>query len=146
MDMQSIISFEKVKALIPQKKPFDMVDGLLAYFDNEVKTNFQIREDNLFVENGCFNASGMLENIAQSIALHTSYGYFLRKEKAPIGYIGSISNVKVFNLPKLNSTIKTHVKIIQEFMGVTLIEGEVFCNDKLCLQTKMKTFIASNSE
>lgn len=142
MNNQSIIAASRVKELIPQKFPFDMVDGLFCYKEEAVETSFLIRKDNLFIENGKFNESGMIENIAQSIALHTSYGYFLRKEKAPIGYIGTVDNVEAFCFPSVNTTIRTHVRIIKEFMGITLIEGCVISDGKVCLKAKMKTFIS----
>lgn len=137
-----LIPVSKVKELIPQKTPFDMVDELLVYEDNTVKTAFTIRSTNLFIENELFNESGMLENIAQSIALHTSYSYFLKNIPAPIGYIGAINKVKISRFPVLNSRIQTSVQIIQEFMGVTLVEGQIHCNDELCMEASMKTFIA----
>jgi hypothetical protein len=144
MNEKPIISIDLVKQLIPQKSPFDMVDELLDFQEKDIVTRFFIKENQLFLENEFFNVSGMLENVAQSIALHTSYDYHLKGIKAPIGYIGAISNVAVFQQPKVSSSITTKVHIIQEFMGVTLIGGELWCNDALCLKTNMKTFIAHN--
>ena len=37
-----------------------------------------------------FVESGIIEHMAQSVALHTGYQFYLRKEQAPTGYIGSI--------------------------------------------------------
>lgn len=140
--METIISVEKVKELLPQKAPFVMVNYLLDYTEETIVTGMKVNEDNLFVENGIFNESGMLENIAQSTALHTSYGYFLRKEEAPVGYIGSISNVKIHNYPTIDALITTEVRIIKEFMGVTMIEGKLLQNGEVMMETKMKTFLA----
>lgn len=140
--MKAIISKEKVKELLPQKTPFVMVEELLEYSPENITTGMRIEASNLFIENGMFNESGLLENIAQSTALHTSYGYYVRGEKAPVGYIGTISGVKIHGLPKVDDYIVTKVEIIKEFMGVTMIEGKVLLDDRILVEAKMKTFIA----
>jgi len=140
--MKSIISSDLLKELLPQKKPFVMVSHLLDYSSDVITTGMVIDKENLFIEDGCFNESGMIENIAQTTALHTGYDFYLRKEKAPIGYIGTISNVVVMRLPKLNEEITTKVEIIKEFMGVTMIHGSIYRGEELLMTAKMKTFLA----
>lgn len=140
--MESIVSTKTIKELLPQKTPFVMVNDLLDYSKEEITTGFTIQTDNLFVEDGYFNESGLIENIAQSIALHTSYDFYLRKEEAPVGYIGTISNIQLYKRPKSDNYITTKVEIIKEFMGITLVWGQVFLGKELLLEAKMKTFIA----
>ncbi|HLV43235.1 MAG TPA: hypothetical protein VKY37_13220 [Brumimicrobium sp.] len=140
--MESLIPESKIRELLPQKIPFEMVSHLISFEETTVTTGLTIKNDNIFIENGHFNESGMIENIAQSIALHISYAYSLKKEKAPLGYIGAMKNVKVFGFPKLNDFITTEVQIITEFMGVTLIEGKVICNEKVLMAAQMKTFLS----
>lgn len=139
--MESILSIEKIKELLPQKAPFVMVNQLLEYSEKTITTGFTIEKENIFIEDGYFNESGMIENIAQSTALHTGYDFYMRNEDAPVGYIGSISNVKLFKRPKLNKYITTKVEIIKEFMGITLVTGQIFCEDEILLEAKMKTVI-----
>lgn len=140
--MQSIISFEKVKELLPQKSPFVMVHKLLEHDEDSIITSLLIEEDNIFCHNGVFSESGLIEHLAQSVALHTGYDFFVKNEAAPVGYIGTINNLTINKLPKLGQTLQTNVKIVTEFMGVTLVEGEVTCEDEVVLSAKMKTFIA----
>lgn len=139
--IKSLIPENEIRELLPQKAPFTMVSHLIRYEKEAITTGLKIDDNNLFIEDGCFNESGMIENMAQSIALHTSYDFFLREEEAPVGYIGTISNVKLFKRPKLNNYITTKVEIIQEFMGITLVTGKVICNNEILLEAKMKTFI-----
>lgn len=140
--MKSIISAEMIADLLPQKHPFGMVSHLVDYQLDSVETGLLIEGDNIFVENGFFNESGMIENIAQSIALHTSYSYFLRNEKAPIGYIGSIKHVKLISHPKVNTEITTKVEVIKEFGGVTLVNGKIIQNGEVLMEAQMKTILA----
>lgn len=140
--MDTLITKSKVEELLPQKKPFVMVSFLYDFNETSISTGFEILSDNLFVENDEFNESGLIENMAQSIALHTNYDFFLKDKKAPVGYIGSIKNVKLNELPKVGETIKTDVKVLQEFMGVTLVDATVTCGDKQIISAQLKTVLA----
>lgn len=134
-----------IKDLIPQKFPFVMVDTLLEFSNSNVISSLKILEENIFFENNTLSAPGIIENMAQTIALHSGYSYFLKGEEAPVGYIGSIKKIDVLALPKLNETITTKGTIITEFMGVTLVELKVFnANSEMIAHGEMKTVIANN--
>lgn len=133
-----------VSNLIPQKEPFVMVDSLLEFTADKIVSSFTILDNNLFVKGDCFLESGLIENMAQTVALHTGYDFFLKGEEAPTGYIGSIKKVEVFNLPKLNETITTQAFILHEFMGVTMVEVKAYNQNKEEIASaQMKTVIAS---
>jgi 3-hydroxyacyl-[acyl-carrier-protein] dehydratase len=139
---ESIVPQSLIESLLPQKKPFVMISHLLEVNESCILTGFQIPEDNIFVERGRFTESGLMENIAQTIALYTSYLDYLNKKKSPVGYIGSISNVAVHELPKSGTFISTEVNVITEFMGVTMVQGVVRQNGQELISLKMKTVLA----
>ena len=131
--------------LIPQKFPFVMVDSLVSFSKTEVTSAFTIKKDNLFFLNNELSEPGLIENMAQTVALHTGYDFFLKGEDAPTGYIGSIKKIEIFKLPKVGEIITTHVNIIQEFLGITLVEIEVYnINKEVIASGQMKTVIANN--
>ncbi len=138
-----LANIEKVKELIPQKAPFVMVDELLQFTQENLRSRFKISASNLFVENNQFVESGIIENMAQSVALHTGYQFFLLNKIAPTGYLGAIKNVEITRLPKTGETIETAIEIIQEFMGVTLVDVKVFSDDEIIAKSQMKTVLAS---
>ena len=133
-----------IENLIPQKSPFVMVDSLLGFSDTNVVSSFKISESNIFFENQTFSEAGLVENMAQTVALHTGYDYFLKGQPAPTGYIGSIKEIQILRLPQLDEIITTEARILQEFMGVTLVEITVsnFKKEKIASGI-MKTVIAS---
>ncbi len=133
-----------IKHLIPQKEPFEMVDTMLGFSETSVVSSFKITKSNLFLKDDLFLEPGIIENMAQTVALHTGYNYFLKNEPAPTGYIGSIKKIEVFYLPKVNETITTKAEILHEFMGVTMVKIEVFNAKKEVIASgQMKTVIAS---
>lgn len=133
-----------VKNLIPQKVPFVMVDTLLGFSDTGLISSFKILDSNIFFENQTLSEAGLIENMAQTVALHTGYDYYLKGQPAPTGYIGSIKEIKILRLPQLNEIITTEASILQEFMGVTLVEISVSdAKNKQIATSVMKTVIAS---
>ncbi|MFK7812829.1 MAG: hypothetical protein AB8B59_10065 [Maribacter sp.] len=128
--------------LIPQKKPFVMVDKLLHFSEKNIISGFTISEKNIFVNDNFFSEPGLIENMAQTIALHTGYKYFLEQKPAPIGYIGAIKKAEVFELPLVSQELSTSVEIVHDIMGVTLIKAIVSCKGKVIAQSEMKTALA----
>jgi predicted hotdog family 3-hydroxylacyl-ACP dehydratase len=137
-----IANKDLVKNLIPQKSPFVMVDELMAYTKETLHARFTVNTKNLFVYKDHFQESGIIEHMAQSVALHTGYQFFLINKPAPTGYLGSIKNIEITRLPKLDEVLDTTVAILQEFMGITLVEIEVKINDELIAKGQMKTVLA----
>lgn len=140
--MKSILEKNQVENLIPQKAPFVMVDKLFAFGENTITAGLTVAADNIFVENGNFNESGIVEHMAQSVALYTGYQYFLKNEPAPTGYIGSIKNVEVLELPLPGEDLVTEVSVLQEFMGITLVDIITKRNNLQIASSQMKTVLA----
>ena len=132
-----------VEQLIPQKFPFVMIDKLLFFSENEIIAGLTVPEQNIFVDNSIFQESGLVEHMAQSVALHTGYQFYLKQEPAPTGYIGSIKSIEIRRLPKLGEEIETTVNVLQEFMGVTLVAISSKINDVEIAFGQMKTVIAN---
>lgn len=131
-----------VETLIPQKKPFVMIDTLYCYSETELVSGFTIQNDAVFFKDDSFVESGIIEHMAQSVALHTGYQFYLRNEQAPTGYIGSINKLEIKMLPKLYDEIRTTVTVIQEFGGVTLVDIVSKLNNVEIAKGQMKTVLA----
>lgn len=142
--MISTLLLEKkaVENLLPQKFPFVMVDTLYSFTATSLISGLQIQKDNIFSENGTFLEAGLIEHMAQSVALHTGYDFFLRNEIAPTGYIGSLKDIEIKKLPKINDTIQSTVTILQEFAGITLVNIVTTLNNEEIANGQMKTVLA----
>ncbi len=131
-----------ISTLIPQKRPFVMVDKLIHFSEKKIISEFTIPAGNIFIKDDKFCEPGLIENMAQTIALHTGYKYFLEQKPAPTGYIGAIKKAEIFKLPNYSETLQTSVEILHDIMGVTLIQAKVTCNELLIAQSEMKTALA----
>lgn len=130
-----------VESLIPQRFPFVMVSSIAEYSDSHLVSGFEIKEENIFVQNGIFQASGLVEHQAQSVALHTGYKFYLLGKEAPTGYIGTIKTFEATALPKTGDQLKSEISIINEMMGVTLVDVVTMLNDDVIARSQMKTVI-----
>ena len=100
-------------------------------------------KDNLFSQHGCFKEPGLIENMAQTVALHTGYHYYSKNEPAPTGYIGAIKKVEIASLPRDGQELITTVNILHDIMGVTLVSATISCNDEVIATSEMKTVLAN---
>ncbi|MFT3793723.1 hypothetical protein [Flavobacterium sp.] len=139
---QPIYDKRFVGNLIPQKFPFVMVDKLLSYSETSIVAGLEVVEDNIFYKDGTFLEPGLIEHMAQTVALHTGYQFYLRQEMAPTGYIGSISGVEIKALPQLGDEIETAVTILQEFAGITMVQISTTVNGNEIASGQMKTVLA----
>jgi predicted hotdog family 3-hydroxylacyl-ACP dehydratase len=142
METSILLEKEAVENLLPQKFPFVMVDRMFSYSETELIAGLTIQNNNIFLENTTFLEAGLIEHMAQSVALHTGYQFFLKNEIAPTGYIGSIKDIEIKKLPKINDTIQSTVTILQEFAGITLVNIVTFLNDEEIANGQMKTVLA----
>lgn len=137
-----ITDYDFLLNLLPQKKPFVMVDRLRFYSDKKIVSGLTVSSDNILTKNGHFSAPGLIENMAQTIALHAGYKYYLEQKPAPTGFIGAIKKAEIFELPKISKVLTTTIEIIHDIMGVTMVEAKVECEGKLIAQSEIKTALA----
>ncbi|WP_264531842.1 hypothetical protein [Flavobacterium sp. N502540] len=142
--METTLLLEKnaVENLLPQKFPFVMVDKMYSFTETSLVAGLKIENDNIFSDNDTFLEAGLIEHMAQSVALHTGYQFFLKNETAPTGYIGSIKEIEIKKLPKVNDTIQSTITILQEFAGITLVDIVTYLNNEEIANGQMKTVLA----
>jgi len=132
---------EKIINLIPQKPPFVMVGDAVSTDEKTTVSIFKIEEDNILVENGYLSEAGIIENIAQTLALRGGLQREKSDKEAPIGMIGAIKNLNIISRPPVNSTITTTVEVEMEVMNAHLINGNVVLDGKLIAECEMKIFL-----
>jgi len=140
--LTAIFQKDFVEQLLPHQFPFVMVDKIFSYTETSIVSGLTIQEDNILFSEGRFAESGLIEHMAQSVALHTGYQFYLRNEPAPTGYIGAINSIVINELPKLKDEIQTEVTILQEFAGITLVDVSTKLNGIEIASGQMKTVLA----
>jgi predicted hotdog family 3-hydroxylacyl-ACP dehydratase len=137
---------DDITKYIPQRDPIIMVHELLEADDDHAVTNLIIEPDNVFVSNEYFREPGLIENIAQTAAMHVGYQCSLKNIPIPIGYIAAVKDLKIFSLPKHNTRIATSVKVTNKVLDVTVVEGKVEQEGNLLCSCEMRIFAKINSK
>ena len=133
--------FEEIKKYIPQREPMIMVSELISATEKEALTKLFISSDNIFCNNGLFDESGIIENIAQTAAAMTGYNTISNNQEVKKGFIGSINKLKIYNLPKCKREIKTKVIVENIVMNVHIIKGTVWQDGNMIAECEMKIFL-----
>ena len=131
-----------VHELLPQQEPFVMISRLVKFDMVSVVTETDIKENNLFIEDGAFSSSGLIENIAQTCAARIGYvNKYILKKGIQIGFIGAIRNLQIFEQPKVGEMITTTVDVKEEVFGMTLAVAKITIGHRTLVETEIKIAI-----
>lgn len=137
----------EIRNFLPHRDPMLMVDLIIAIDDQSVETTFLVTEKCIFVENGCFSESGLIENAAQTCSAIVAQNYFVEGATPVqlVGFIGAIKKLSIKELPLVNQTLISKAKLISkmdtEDFVLCLIECTIFAEEKVLLETEMNLFI-----
>ncbi|MFO8128732.1 MAG: pseudouridylate synthase [Bacteroidales bacterium] len=132
--------------LIPQKPPFVMVGKAICSDEMHTETEFYIRSDTIFVEDGFFREPGLIENMAQTMAVRGGLARKSGDKKAQVGMIGAVKNFRCYRLPRMHTTIRTRIVLEGEILGAAMIRGAVFQADEKLAECEMKIFMKEDNE
>lgn len=136
-----------IHELLPQQDPFVMVDTLKSFDEKTTATRFTVRADNLFVENGRLDACALAENMAQTCAARLGYvnKYILRRG-IQIGFIGSIRDMKVMDVPFVGDILDTEIEVIEQIMDLTLVNATVRIGTRVIATAELKIALAEEAQ
>lgn len=133
-----------ILSLIPQRPPFVMIDSILHYDEVVTRSAFRIMAGNILLENGRLSEAGLVENIAQTAAARAGLIANTSQQAVQVGYIGSLKNLRVYDLPKLDDVLETETRVENQIFDVTVVKGKVWCNNVLLVECEMKIFIGQS--
>src|SRR5688572_18935333 len=137
---------DDITKYIPQRHPIVMVHELVEADDDHAVTQLTIEPDNIFVSKEYFSEPGLVENIAQTAAMHVGYQCSLKNIPIPIGYIAAVKDLRIQTLPRQNSRISTTVTITNKVLDVTVVEGRVEQEGNLLCSCEMRIFAKINAK
>ncbi|MDR1557955.1 MAG: pseudouridylate synthase [Tannerellaceae bacterium] len=128
--------------LLPQRRPFILIDRLLDFDKERTLTSLQVREDNLFCDDGCLSESGLIETIAQTCAARMGYiNRYLCHDTVKLGLIGAIRHLEIRRLPRVGEVITTQVLLVEEVFRMTLVQATVRVGEEPIASCEMKISI-----
>ena len=141
MNREAIIHGEGILGLIPQRPPIVMVDSFFGIEENCSYSGLTITSYNIFCEAGKLQEPGVIEHIAQSAAARIGFIYTRQGAQVPLGFIGSVDKLKIYNLPEVGIKLFTEITVVQEVFDITLVSAQVKAGEELIAECRMKIFI-----
>lgn len=135
-----IATRDNITQYIPQRDPIVMVDDLVEASDFHAVTQLHLAADNVFASGGFLAEPGLVENIAQTAAVHVGHQCVQRGVPIPIGYIAAVRNLEIKKVPPLGTTIVTTVRITNKVLDVTVVTGEVTLDGESLCTCEMRIF------
>jgi predicted hotdog family 3-hydroxylacyl-ACP dehydratase len=137
-----IVRKDAITDYIPHRPPFVMVDNLLSATSERFESDFTVAGDNVLVQDGFFQETGLIEHIAQTCA--ASFGYLDSEAggEPKIGFIGAVSKVLVNELPPVGATIRTVVTPLHQLGNIYLVKGESFLDGRILLGCELKIVVS----
>ncbi len=136
-----LVTKNEIEQYIPQRSPIVMIHELAEASEEHAVTHLHVSSENVFVRDGVLLEPGMVENIAQTAAAQVGYIFKQNNLPIPIGYIAGIKDLVIHGQPPIESTIKTTVRVLNQVLDVTLVEGQIHLNDKLLARCEMRIFV-----
>ncbi|HNX20876.1 MAG TPA: pseudouridylate synthase [Bacteroidales bacterium] len=130
-----------VLELLPQQQPFVFVDQIVSFKIPELSciTQFQIKETTLLVKDGCLSESGIIENIAQTCAVHIGfYNKYILNKKIQVGFIGAVKNLRIFDKVQIGDQLITTIAIKTEFGSMKIADATVEVCGKRVAEGELK--------
>jgi len=133
----------KIDRFLPHREPMLMVDYILELSSETVTTSFEIKPENIFLQNSLFVEAGLVENCAQTSASIFGQRFFEDPESDTkvIGFITNIKKIEVFGLPKVGDTIISKASLVSKYDNICQIRCETFLNGNCLIHTDLSLFI-----
>lgn len=149
--MQPLENSIEIQNYLPHRAPMLMVDYIVEFNEDEVITVFEIKNDNLFVENSFFSEIGLIENAAQTCSSIVAKSYFIddnhneKEDVSVVGFISGIKKLQVHALPQVGNTIQTKAALISRFDAdeykICSMKCTTYFETKLLFEAELNLFI-----
>lgn len=136
-----------IQNYLPHREPMLMVDAVVEIGNKKVTTLFEIKPDNIFIENSRLSGAGLIENIAQTCSAITGQNLFDDSENEQnagskvIGFITNIKKVTIHELPEVGSEIISRAVLKSQFGEICTIGCETFLGEKILVEAEISLFI-----
>jgi len=154
--MQPLENLIEIQNYLPHRVPMLMVGYIVEFNEDKVVTIFEIKKENLFVENSFFSEIGLIENAAQTCSTVVAKSYFIDdnlKEKEDVSVVGFISGIKklqVHSLPRVGSTIQTKASLISRFDAdeykICSMKCTTYFETEILLEAELNLFIQQTNQ
>ena len=142
-----LVNKDQVHYLLPHRPPIVMVDLLLESNASKGTGSLYISPDNIFVADGQMQESGLIEHMAQTLALKVAHeGAKVDSDEKFMGYLVSVKNLLIYELPAVGDELVTKVEINRSFGGFTTGSFKSYINGCMIAECEMRTMVEKKQQ
>lgn len=131
---------DDIKRLIPQRRPFMMVDEFEQCNDRQAVTALTVSHNNYFIIcDGSMAETGLIEHIAQSCSALA--GAKAKGDNPPVGMIVEVKNFCCQRRPAVGERLETTVTFGVSFGNMTLAHGTTTVGGQQIAEVDLKIFV-----
>jgi predicted hotdog family 3-hydroxylacyl-ACP dehydratase len=138
-----LVGPDNVTAYIPQRAPFVLIDTLYRCAANEAWAGLTVPADHLMVQQGYLSEAGILESMAQAVALKSGYEACAQAAGTPprVGFIAALKAVRVHALAPVGCTLVTRVEVLLQALDVLVVKTSCGYDTTPVAQCEMRLFL-----
>ncbi|MBT9393135.1 hypothetical protein KLP40_08160 [Hymenobacter sp. NST-14] len=146
MTTRPLVGPDQVAAYIPQQAPFALIDTLYHCQPDEAWASLWVHPEHLMVQDGYLSEGGILESMAQAVALKA--GYEARQQDAAprIGFIAALKQAHIYQMVPVNHTLITHVEILLRAPDMLVVRTTSRYHEILVAHCEMRLFLEPEPE
>ncbi|HLG39710.1 MAG TPA: hypothetical protein VI461_08575 [Chitinophagaceae bacterium] len=118
-----------------------MIDNLIDRDEDNSRTDYLIKTNNVFINGNVLQESGLIENLAQTAAAGIGYRSMNSGENHFALFIGAISKLVISRLPYAGELLNSHARVLHRTFNASVIEGIIHCNEEVIAKCEMKLFV-----
>lgn len=139
-----MIRGKDILKLIPQRKPFVMIDSLGVLSQTSAASTLSVRRSNYFLlPDATLAETALVEHVAQTCSALMGYklGALDLTGKPPVGLIGEVKHFESHRRVRLGERVRTQVTFGFSFGNVTIADGICRVGDEVVAQGQLKIFM-----
>lgn len=140
---QPLVPPAEVGRYIPQQPPFALIDTLYHCHAEQAWAGLLVLADNLLVQAGYLSEAGIIESMAQAVALKSGYEARQLAGVAPrIGFIAALKEVRIHTLVPVGRTLLIQVQTLLQTANVLVVKTTSSYDTIPVGQCEMRLFLA----
>jgi predicted hotdog family 3-hydroxylacyl-ACP dehydratase len=141
------MKFADIETYLPHRPPMCLVSQLLYVEDDYAEARAILNAGDAGIgPDGKVEATALMEMVAQSYA--AAQGYLKQRDNKPtlFGYLVGIKDFRIEELPSAGKHLLIKVKSASSFDNFYVIDGQVFCENRLMAGGTLKIWATDNIE
>jgi predicted hotdog family 3-hydroxylacyl-ACP dehydratase len=131
----------ETRKLLPHEGAMHCIDRLLFASKTTAVAETDLAPGHNLLAGQTLDPVGYVELAAQTAGAMQGYDQYLQNLPLKFGFLVGVQDFLVFDLAELGDTVRMEVAIVAELGEVTVLSAQVFRNDQILAEGKLKVFV-----